>query len=87
VAPDGAMLALGVLDDVSAGGVRLLTARPCPLGPAMLEPLPPHPLAGRKFPFKVERSAALPGGCALVGGPFTPPITDGEARALAEVTP
>jgi hypothetical protein len=31
VAPDGAMLALGVLDDVSSGGVRLLTARSGPL--------------------------------------------------------
>ena len=32
------------------------------------------------------RAVALPGGCALVAGPFTPPITDAEAWALAEVS-
>jgi hypothetical protein len=85
LSPDGATLAHGVLEDVSAGGLRLLAARPCPLGPAVLVPIPPHPLAGRQFPFRAERSGLVAGGGARVAGPFDPPITDAEARALAEV--
>jgi len=85
--PDGATLAHGVLENASATGVRLLTARACMPGPAVLVPLPPHALAGRRFPFKVERVSAQGGGGASIAGPFEPPISDGEARALAEVTP
>jgi hypothetical protein len=84
LAPDGTTLAHGVLEDASAGGVRILVARPCPLGPAVLEPMPPHPLAGRQFPFRAVRSGPVGGGGAHVAGPFDPPISDAEARALAE---
>jgi hypothetical protein len=84
LAPGGAPWAHGVVDDVSALGVRLVAAVPCPLGPAVLVPLAPHPLAGRTFPFRIQRCVPVPGGCAFVAGPFDPPLTDQEARALAE---
>jgi hypothetical protein len=85
LAPSGLLWAHGVVDDVSAVGVRLVAALPCPLGPAVLVPLVPHPLAGRQFPFRIERCVPLPGDCAFVAGPFDPPLTDAEARALAEM--
>jgi len=84
LAPDGTSLAYAVLEDVSALGVRLLAARPCMPVPAVLVPMPPHALAGRRFPFKIERTSALGGGGASLAGPFDSPITDVEARALAE---
>jgi hypothetical protein len=79
--PGGSTVAHGVLEAASAGGLRLLAARACPVGPAVLLPLAPHPLAGRLFPFKVESCAALPGGCAVISGAFDPPIRDDEAGA------
>jgi hypothetical protein len=80
--PDGSTLAHGVLEAASAGAISLLAAA-LPARPALLVPLPPHPLAGRLFPFKVERCVALPGGCASVAGALDPPISDEDARALA----
>jgi hypothetical protein len=82
--PDGATLAYGMLEDTSPGGARLLTARVCRPGPAVLVPLSRHPLAGRSFPFLIERSGPLKGGGAYIAGPFTPPVTEEEARSLAE---
>jgi len=73
--PGGQALTYGLLVDVSAAGVPPLAGRPVPAGAAELAP---HPLAGRKFPFRIERGASLPGGCALVAGPRTAPVTDGE---------
>jgi hypothetical protein len=84
--PDGQMLTYALLEDVSAAGLRLLTARRCPAGLAVLAPLPPHPLAGRTFPFLVARTSADGAAPGYVAGPFVPPITDEEARALAGVT-
>jgi hypothetical protein len=86
-APSGATAAYAVLEEASATGVRLLAGRPCSPGPAILVPLSPHPLAGRRFPFRVARSSAHGGGDCTVAGRFDPPITDEEARALAGVGP
>jgi hypothetical protein len=79
-APDGRALAYAALEDASAGGVRLLANRACAPGPVVLVPLPLHPLAGRRFPFRVVRTGA---GGRAVAGPFEPPISDDEAWALA----
>jgi hypothetical protein len=82
-APDGATLAYAALEDASPGGVRLLTARACARGPAVLVPVWPHPLAGRRFAIRVERSGALGGGF-YAAGPFDPPVAYAVALALAE---
>jgi hypothetical protein len=83
-APDGATLAYGLLADASATGLRLLTARPCPTGPAVLVPLSPHALAGQRFPFRIDRSGPAAGGGAYVAGPFLPAVGDAVAQSLAE---
>jgi hypothetical protein len=84
LAPDGAVAAYAVLEDASASGLRLLVSAGCQPGPAVLLARPPHPLAGRLFPICIERAGAVQGLGLTVGGRFTPPITDAEARALAE---
>lgn len=81
-APDGRALAFAALEDASATGVRLLANRACAPGPAVLVPPPLHPLAGRRFPFRVIRAGPAAGGLTVAGW-FDPPITDDEAWALA----
>jgi len=85
LSPAGELAAYAVLEDASASGLRLLVSAGCSMGPAVLEPRPPHPLAGRLFPVRIERVGTAQGLGVSVGGRFTPPITDDEARALAAV--
>jgi hypothetical protein len=85
LSPAGELAAYAVLEDASASGLRLLVSAGCSLGPAVLAPRPPHPLAGRLFPICIERVGAAEGFGVSVGGRFTPPITEDEALALAAV--
>lgn len=80
----GELAAYAVLQDASATGIRLLVSAGCPLGPAVLAPRPPHPMAGRLFPISIDRTGQREGLGLSVGGRFTTPVSDAEARALAE---
>jgi hypothetical protein len=80
----GPLLCHAVAEDVSAGGALLLSPRLGPPGEAVvLEVLPPHPLAGRRLPFRVLRCAELADGGHLLAGMFDSRLADQEARALA----
>lgn len=84
--PAGELAAYAVLEDASASGLRLLVSAGCQLGPMVLSPRPPHPLAGRLYPVSIERVGGASGLGVSVGGRFIPPVTDDEARALAAVS-
>jgi hypothetical protein len=85
VSPAGLALGRAAPEAVSAGGALLLSPRLGPPGEAvMLEALPPHPLAGRGLPFRVLRWVGLADGGHLLAGRFEPPLSDQEARRLAE---
>jgi hypothetical protein len=74
---------MATVEDVSPGGIRLITARAYPLDrPLLLVPQPPHPLAGRRLPFLPQRCEALLDG-HLLAGAFTQPLTENEVRALS----
>jgi hypothetical protein len=83
-APDGRLLGVAALLDVSAGGALLLAGRPWPPGGLLsLEPGRPHPLAGRSLPFRVSRCEPQPGGGHSLAGSFLAPLPDEDAHALA----
>lgn len=83
LSPAGELAGYAVLQDASATGVRLLVSAGCALGPAVLAPRPPHPMAGRLFPITLERTGDREGLGLAVAGRFTTPLNDDEARALA----
>ena len=83
-APDGKHLGIASLEEVSAGGARLLAGRPWPPGERLaLEPGPPHPLAGRRLPFRVTRCEAVPGDGHRVAASFPAALPDEDVHALA----
>jgi hypothetical protein len=72
-----------VAEDVSAGGVALLAARPFDAEEVLaLCPGGPPPLAGRRLAFRVSRCEPQGGGFHLAGA-FLSPLTDADVRALA----
>ena len=82
--PGGLPLGRATPEDVSAGSALLLSPRLAPPGGAVvLEVLPPHPLAGRRLPFRVLRCEELADGGHLLAGMFDPRLAEQEARALA----
>ena len=84
VSGEGLELGRAAPEDVSAGGDLLLSPGLGPPGDAaVLEALPPHPLAGRHLPFRVLRYVELTDGGHLLAGMFDPRLCDEEARALA----
>ena len=74
-APDGQA---ALLEDVSAGGVRLLTARPLPVGGLAVLDLPGLALNVARVVYAIEQEDGLwAAGCALLA-----PLADDDVRAL-----
>jgi hypothetical protein len=66
------------LEDVSAGGVRLLTARPLPVGGLAVLDLPGLALTVARVVYAIEQEDGLwAAGCALLA-----PLADDDVRAL-----
>jgi hypothetical protein len=73
-----------VPEDISAGGLSALASAPRAVGEQLaLAPGPPHPLAGRKFPFRVTRCEPLRL-IYRVAGAFLYPLPDDDLDALAQ---
>jgi hypothetical protein len=86
VSADGtARLGLATPENVSAGGALLVASVALPAGDSVLvEPERPHPLQGRLLAFRVLGCQERAEGGYLLTGAFDPPLSDQEARALAE---
>jgi hypothetical protein len=86
VSADGAaLLGLAAPKNVSAGGALLVASVALPAGGSVLVgPERPHPLEGRPLAFRVLRCQERAEGGYLLTGAFDPPLSDEEARTLAE---
>jgi hypothetical protein len=81
---DGRHLGIAALLEVSAGGAVLLAGRPWPPGELLaLEAGRPHPLAGRRLPFRVTRCEAAPGGGHRLAGSFPAALPEEDVHPLA----
>ncbi len=81
--PDGECVGMAAVLDVSAGGLRLVAARPWPVGEVLAVSLiPPHPLGDRRLAFRVNRCVRADGGGHRVAGCFLTPLAEDELVAL-----
>jgi hypothetical protein len=82
----GARAGVGVLEDVSASGARLLVSSQGParyLRQLTLVPQAPHPLAGVPLALEVVRRGRLVDGGHEVAGRWVRPLSPRQLRALA----